>query len=414
MSSVTSSTSRRSSWGSPSPDWSSDHESANSSVDDTASEITRWIIDTRTLWPGQNIQEAAGEYLSYVSPLERKNIIRKFHIADAKMSLASALIKRAFIAKVTGLLWSEIEFTRRGHPIHGKPCWLPPKHNTTGMPWPTVDFNVSHQAGLVTLIGVCVPDGELLPNEEAMVGCDIVAPNERPDMECIQGSDFEDYTSTFQEIFSSSELWDITYNLPSYAVALLNGQRLSSYELGRLDRTIVTDKPVRLQMPDGRLETFSSDRIIEAKLRRFYTFFSLKEAYIKLVGEGLLAPWIKELEFRNVQAPTPGSPARCSGVYGVWGGSAHGGRSSGLDILTGLEDFSIGGREDDLEIWRDGEELHNVRTEVSAFEEDFMITTMIQPSSLLPPSGNFPQWENVNMERDVLDIARMGKSLPFY
>ncbi len=42
---------------------------------------------------------------------------------------------------------------------------------------------------------------------------------------------------------------------------------------------------------------------VQAKLRRFYTYWSLKEAYIKMVGEGLLASWLLELEFEDVVAP---------------------------------------------------------------------------------------------------------------
>lgn len=49
---------------------------------------------------------------------------------------------------------------------------------------------------------------------------------------------------------------------------------------------------------------------MEAKLRRFYTFFALKEAYIKMTGEALLAGWIRELEFRNVRAPDEASEGR--------------------------------------------------------------------------------------------------------
>ncbi|QDS72578.1 hypothetical protein FKW77_000943 [Venturia effusa] len=407
MSSVSSTSSRRSSWGeSPERDWSPGPSSSSTSVDDTQSEIVRWIIDTRNIWHGNSIQDAAGEYLNYISEGERKAITRKYHIADAKMSLASALLKRAFIARVTGLLWHDIEFTRKGHPVHGKPAWDPPKFNTTGVPWPNVDFNVSHQAGLVTLVGVCVPDGELLPHEEALVGCDIVAPHERSDLEMIQTSDFEDYTSTFDQIFSDSELWDITYNLPSHAVQLYNGQRLSDQELGRLDRVINTDQNCSVTMPDGRIESFPSDLIIDAKLRRFYTFFTLKESYIKLCGEGLLAPWLRELEFRNVSAPTPGTQARCS-TSGTWGGKTYGGRPS-VDYMTGGFSFASG-QEEDLEIWRDGEEVHSVRTEVQSFEEDYMISAMISPPHLVGSRDGFPPWEHCDMERDILFVARMGK-----
>jgi 4'-phosphopantetheinyl transferase len=271
------------------------------------------------------------------------------------------------------------------------------------MPWPKVDFNVSHQAGLVTLVGVCVSDPQQCQGD-VLIGCDIVAPHERADLEAIKATDFEDFTSTFAEIFSSDELWDISYNLPSHSVTLLNGQTLSSKALGRLDRTIVCDKIMRVKLEDGRIEEFISDLVIDAKLRRFYTFFCLKEAYIKLIGEGLLAPWIKECEFKNVRAPTQGTVARCS-THGTWGGRVHGGRNA-MDQSSGDIEEEEKSEEEDLEVWLNGEELPNVRTEVQAYEENYMIATMIKPSSLLGSSIHFPKWERVNLEKDILDVAR--------
>ncbi|KAF2435088.1 4'-phosphopantetheinyl transferase, partial [Tothia fuscella] len=338
--------------------------------------ITRWIVDTRTLWPGERIQDCASEYLPLISDEERKNVLRKYHIADARMALASALLKRAYVAKWTGLPWADIRFSRRGHPVHGKPCWNPPQYTRPGQPWPKLDFNVSHQAGLATLAGICVPEAynsNESPEDQILIGCDIVAPHERCDLASILTSDFEDYTATFCNIFSDEELFDITYNLPTNAVTLLNGERLSADTLGRLDRTINADLPLSVTMPDGRIEAFSSDLIIDAKLRQFYTYFCLKEAYIKMVGEGLLAPWIRDCEFRNVHAPTPGTAARCS-TAGTWGGKTSGGRSN---VVENYVNGSHEGAEE-LEVCLNGEELTDVRTEVQAFEEEYMISTMVK------------------------------------
>jgi len=261
--------------------------SSATSVTDGGCQITRWIIDTRAIWQGEHIQDVAPEYLAIISETERQNILRKYFIADARMALASALLKRAYIASVTGLPWSQIHFARKGHPVHGKPCWNPPDAANPGYPWPTVDFNVSHQAGLVTLVGVYLPDPTIgtLQQDYIAVGCDIVAPNERSDLVTISASDFEEYTANYSEVFSHEELWDITYNLPTNSVSLLNGERLTAEALGRHDRMIMMDQMCTIEMPDGRIEEIGSEVIIDAKLRRFYTFFTLKEAYIKLVGE---------------------------------------------------------------------------------------------------------------------------------
>jgi hypothetical protein len=68
---------------------------------------------------------------------------------------------------------------------------------------------VSHQAGLATLVGVCVEAGNSDSDwdSQVLVGCDIVAPHERGDMAAVGASDFEDYTSVFSNIFSDDELW---------------------------------------------------------------------------------------------------------------------------------------------------------------------------------------------------------------
>jgi len=396
----------------------------NSTTSNPKTEITRWLLDTRSIWPGDKITDSASTYLSLVSQAEQNAIIRKYHIADARMSLASALLKRAYIHKCTGLSWPKIDFERKGHPVHGKPVWKHPDAEYSGQPWPKIDFNVSHQAGLVMLVGSyslqkITPakstwEGDITSNvqseeEEVIVGCDIVCPNERQDLEIIRETNFEDWTSTFNEVLSDEELWDITYNLPSHSLTLLNGESVSSNVLGRLDRVILCDQDVELEFDDGRLEKFSSDLIVEAKLRRFYTFYALKEAYIKLVGEGLLAPWIKKCEFRNVKAPKPGTVARCS-TNGVWGGRIIGGVHSGHDTVHAhRQSNGVPGSEDQLEIWFDNEEVMDVRTEVQAFEDNFIIATMIRPASILGLDG-FPLWHRVDLEHDIMERAKaLGK-----
>jgi 4'-phosphopantetheinyl transferase len=119
----------------------------------------------------------------------------KFNIADARMSLASALIKRAFIAKETGLSFSSIQLSTRGD-MFGKPIFVPPEA-PEGKQWPYIDFNVSHQASLITLVGIVVRGGAPMNGKDvsALVGCDIVAPAERfqIDLEGIKELGFEEF-----------------------------------------------------------------------------------------------------------------------------------------------------------------------------------------------------------------------------
>ena len=154
-------------------------------------EITAWFLDTRELWQGENILTAQGaaEALSLISQAEQKVITTKMFVADAKMSLGSALLKRAFISKVLGVGWKDVKLARKGNEKHGKPCAV----DEYGRPIPGIDFNVSHQNGLVALVGWdgrrrqrYSPNGHIqgvlspgaLP-EDVMVGVDIVCVNER-------------------------------------------------------------------------------------------------------------------------------------------------------------------------------------------------------------------------------------------
>ena len=43
----------------------------------------------------------------------------------------------------------------------------------------------------------------------------------------------------------------------------------------------------------------------DARLRAFYALWALREAYVKLTGEALLAEWLRELEFRDCGPPRP-------------------------------------------------------------------------------------------------------------
>ena len=81
------------------------------------------------------------------------------------MSLASALLKRLFVHHALGIPWKDIKFGRKRDPKHGKPvALLPlPQHGPA-----SVEFNISHQAGLVALVG-CRTD-EL----NAELGVDII------------------------------------------------------------------------------------------------------------------------------------------------------------------------------------------------------------------------------------------------
>ena len=310
-----------------------------------------------------------------ISPEEKELILRKYHVADAKMSLASALLKRLFVHKTLGIPWKDITFGRKRDPKHGKPCALlpPPLHG----PAP-VEFNVSHQAGLVALVG-CKTE-EL----DAELGVDIVCVNERNEGKIIEEEGFEAWVDMYEEIFSHEEGFDIKYNVSPFP--LLDGTMVTSEMLGRHDRCCSRGEELSVTLTDGSKRTVSSDLLIDAKLRRFYTFWCYKEAYIKLDGEALLATWIPQLEFKHVRAPKPGTPARCS-THGVWGE-----------------------RISDAEVWFEHKHMKDCRVEIQAFEENFMIGVAAKERRWASKDEGLPEsltdFEGLHLEEDIMRVAR--------
>ncbi|KAJ4383271.1 hypothetical protein N0V86_001316 [Didymella sp. IMI 355093] len=290
------------------------------------------------------------------------------------MSLASALLKRLFVHKNLGIPWKDITFGRKRNPKHGKPCaLLPPPHHG---PAPC-EFNISHQAGLVALVG-CKTE-EL----DAELGIDIVCVNERNEGKMIEEEGFEAWIDMYAEIFSHEETFDMKYNTSPFP--LLDGTIVTPEMLGRHDRCCSRGEELAVTLLDGSERKFSSDLLIDAKLRRFYTFWCYKEAYIKLDGEALLATWIPELEFKHVRAPRPGTPARCS-THGVWGE-----------------------RISDAEVWFKQAHMRDCRVEIQAFEESFMIGVAAKERKWESEAAGLPQvlteFRTLHLEEDVLQIA---------
>ncbi|PSK42411.1 hypothetical protein B9Z65_4325 [Elsinoe australis] len=317
--------------------------------------LTLWLIDTRSLWPGSDIKEAASNALALIPTQDRVNVQRKFQIADARMSLASALLKRFYISQTLQIPWSEVAVARRGDPKHGKPAAPLPDGS-----FANIDFNVSHQGGLVTLIGwaptEAVSAAEKASEPPILVGTDITLVNERDDYRTIDTDGIDGFIDIFSDVFSDAERWDMTYNVDY--LTLLDGRIVPGTSIGRADRVVKRGQDVTIKLANdngpGEEMMIDSELITEAKLRRFYAFFAFKEAYIKLAGEALLAPWLKELEFQNVRSPKPGSPARCS-TAGLWG-----------------EKVS------DVEIIFKGTKVNDTQMDLRAYDEGFLIASAVK------------------------------------
>jgi 4'-phosphopantetheinyl transferase len=269
--------------------------------------------------------------------------------------------------------------------------------DAVGRPIGGIDFNMSHQGGLVVLIGYngrenhqFTPSGMVYgmispttQNEEVTAAIDIVCVNERDDYRTIDSDGLDGWVDIYDSLFSDEERWTMKYDVDY--ITLNDGTILNRDDIGRHDRCIARNKEISLTTPNGRSHTFNSECILDAKLRRFYTYFCYKEAYIKLSGEALLAPWLKQLEFFNVRSPKPGVPARCS-THGVWG-----------EVV------------DDVSVHMHGRQVQDVQMKIQGFEENFMISTAIQGEI---QGLKIPAFKSLDLETDVLAFTPLRQLRP--
>lgn len=334
--------------------------------------LTLYYIDTRPLSNTQS-DPSPLPLLSTLRPEDQTSITRFLRAPDRHMSLASTLLKYRFIHRTAKIPWSEIVISRTPAP-HKRPFWNPntaPSHSRYGpdaAAAEAVEFNVSHQAGLVTLAGCAtgsVPDTVALTADGPVIhqpgdgesttasaprwpriGIDITCVYEasrRGSNHIFTPSQFRDWVDIFGEVFSAREMEDMKSYSPSP----------SSLSFG---------------------EHAGEEAVVQAKLRRFYTFWALKEAYIKMTGEALLAGWLRDLEFRNVRAPLVAEDGR-------WG-----------QVEAGVE------------IWFRGQRVEGLRVEVVGFGRDHVIAMVVgglaqqeQEDGLLLGKG----MRGVDIEEDV-------------
>lgn len=272
--------------------------------------VFRWLLDVQDLWPGPDEKNettlstarwALGEdtqyALSLLQPAEKAKVLRYFRPSDAKLSLASNLLKRRAVVNTCGVSWHEAIISEDNH---RKPCYRP-----SGSQKSRIEFNTSHHGTLVSLVG-CTGEFQL--------GTDIAQVNWEKDFRSVQKEGFEAWANIYEAVFSDREVADIV----EYC-------------------------------PPGNCNW---EEQIRAKLRHFYAHWALKEAFVKMTGEALMAPWLKDLEFRNVQVPQPSGQMQPEFRRGDWG--------------------QICGN---VEIWFNGVEKSNVKMELQAFGEDYMIAT---------------------------------------
>ncbi|KAK4162513.1 L-aminoadipate-semialdehyde dehydrogenase-phosphopantetheinyl transferase [Cladorrhinum sp. PSN259] len=230
-----------------------------------ASKPVQWILDTRSWYSEatetRHLETHASRALALLTPTERDSVLRYFHLRDAKLSLASALLKRYAVAKLapSSPKWSSTTLTRNSKT---KPIWIDP--STQQSP---VSFNISHQAGIVALIALASPTAEL--------GVDVVCTSERRERDHahIAKEGWASFVDMHADVFGPGEVQYLKYQVLSAVPGLVASKK--------------------------------AEDVVDAKLRAFYALWALREAYVKLTGEALLANWLKELEFREFRPPKP-------------------------------------------------------------------------------------------------------------
>ena len=259
------------------------------------------------------------------------SVLKYYHLKDAKMSMVSHLLKHLIVAKC-GIPWSRTTISRDEK---GKPCFK----SQAGYDHVILDFNVSHQAGVVSLIAA-------IGLKDLAVGTDIVCVNERlqQDYTHINKHGFDDWVDVHADVLADSE------------VAFMKAA------------------PV-----DDR--TRGAESVIERQLRKFYAVWCLREAYVKMTGDALLAPWLKELEILDVQVPNA---------------------KEDLDA-TSLEEGEVIRQ---FANYFQGKAVTDVKTELTAFGTQYMIAGSIRVPKELKDSGvKLGNWKQLNLESDVLEVA---------
>lgn len=253
-----------------------------------------------------------------------------------------------------------------------------------------MDFNVSHQAGIVSLIAVVGIPGDV--GEKVEVGTDVVCWNERlvQDYASIEKEGFFNWVDIHGDVFSESEisymkLGPVDIDLPPEETA--GGEINGGFAVDKVSRCQWRNETLQIPFEkgddddDGVIEV-SSNEVVDKKLRRFYACWCLREAYIKMTGEALLAPWLKDLEIMDV-----GSPAA----------SHIAGDGNGLEIGDVGRDFRIRFK---------SRPVTNVLLELTALGKNYMVGGAIRPKEKVEKLGlRMGEWEHLDLERDVLAFA---------
>ena len=282
------------------------------------------LLDVEPLWPCQfdgNIpfrstvvwirNEENRKILKYLPPSEQSKVLAFVRHTDAKLCLGSCLLKRRAISNACGVPWSDIVI---GEDSNRKPCYVP--KDPAGS---RLEFNVSHHGSVVALVSCAGQDVKL--------GVDVVKLDWDRDYPKVLKEGFESWARTYEMVFSDREVQDII----EYSTC----------------------------------EASTTAEQIRAKLRHFSAHWCLKEAYVKMTGEALMAE-LRQVEFRNVRVPAASSTQ-------LWG-----------ELCSNVE------------IWAHGKRVNDIALQIQAFREDYMISICASTKGVTTESPKM-----LDIEKDV-------------
>lgn len=333
--------------------------------------LTRWYMDTRNLSQTESLP-----LIETLQPPVQTKIRKYYNVADRQMSLASSLLKYLYIHRTCRVPWDKVVVGRTPDP-HRRPCYVS-TDNGDGDSTPLIEFNVSHQASLIALAGCVLPNDPEFRKTSGKISPD---PNIKPtqksppqigiDITCTQERSRRNTSNSPQTVAAMSSFIDIF------------SEAFSPREIAEMRSNPANDPNFSGSSFEG-----ASAKSVQFRLRRFYTYWALKEAYIKMVGEGLLAPWLQELEFMDVHPPQP--------------------RRRAIHSTSNNEGKNSWGKpESDIGIFLHGDKVDGVRMETVAFEDKYIIATSARGTGF----GNSPndaQWGDfrlMDIERDIAPCA---------
>ncbi|KAN0082283.1 hypothetical protein V8E54_003581 [Elaphomyces granulatus] len=345
--------------------------------------LTRWYIDTRQL----TSTCSSLPLLETLQPSDQVTVKKFYHLADRHMSLASYLLKYYFIHSACRIPWNEITISRTPEP-HRRPCFLPASPTRPdGSPIPNVEFNISHQASLVALAGTLLVSGHADPGNTLITA---PQPSSSPDPLAPPqvGIDISCADEPSRRSRSS---------FPTTPQALASFVDVFSEVFSH--REVNTMKTIPHWSPDSTTGPTSLEGAIKSQVRLFYAYWALKEAYIKMTGEALLAPWLRELEFTNVTVPEILPPA--SKPPGL-NEDNQSGQTTSITTPSWSEPYT------GVQTWLYGKKMEDLRIEIVAFETDYFVATAARGVGLGAGSqaaGATDPWRELK-EIDILeDIA---------